>query len=114
MLHQGRATITTALSPAAATPRKVGWGCLGSGDKTFPNSHSNFHGKGADRAPLTQPQHGLVDLAGRLLAQQPGVVALDGEERHDPWGGGTRWSGWGEDTHSAPIPTPGRARTYPG
>lgn len=31
----------------------------------------------------TKSQHRLIYLAGRLLAQEPRVVALDGEERHD-------------------------------
>lgn len=33
----------------------------------------------------TESQHGLVDLAGGLLAQEARVVALDGEQGHDPW-----------------------------
>lgn len=35
-------------------------------------------------ALLTQAQHGLVDLAGSLLTQKPRVLALDGEQSHDP------------------------------
>lgn len=35
-------------------------------------------------AQLTQAQHGLIDLASSLLAQKPRVVALDGEQSHDP------------------------------
>jgi len=33
----------------------------------------------------TESQHGLVDLAGGLLTQEARVVALDGEQGHDPW-----------------------------
>lgn len=36
------------------------------------------------QVPLTQAQHGLIDLAGCLLTQKPRVVALDGEQSHDP------------------------------
>ena len=36
-------------------------------------------------AERTESQHRLVDLTGGLLAQQARVVALDGEQGHDPW-----------------------------
>lgn len=44
----------------------------------WPASQANGPG-----GPLTQAQHGLVDLAGSLLTQQPRMVALDGEQSHD-------------------------------
>lgn len=31
----------------------------------------------------TEPEHRLVDFAGRLLAQKSRMVTLDGKQRHD-------------------------------